>query len=50
MCVRCGDTNAQIADRLGLSLGTVKYHLSRLSRIASNDAEDAPGRRVASGR
>lgn len=39
MCVRCGDTNDQIAARLGLSVSTVKYHLSRLSRVASNDQD-----------
>lgn len=41
MCVRCGDTNGQIAARLGLSVSTVKYHLSRLARVACNDVRTA---------
>ncbi len=30
LCVLAGDSNAQIADRLDISVSTVKYHLSRL--------------------
>jgi len=50
MCARCGDTNDQIAQRLGLSVSTVKYHLARLSRIASNDQADLPRRSAGAAR
>ncbi|MBS0411349.1 MAG: winged helix-turn-helix transcriptional regulator [Proteobacteria bacterium] len=50
MCVRCGDTNDQIAARLGLSVSTVKYHLARLSRIASNDQEETRRQSAAAAR
>lgn len=38
LCVLCGDSNAGIAERLGISVSTVKYHLRRIVAAASTRA------------
>ncbi|MGA0603557.1 helix-turn-helix transcriptional regulator [Caulobacter sp. KR2-114] len=40
-CVMCGDSNASIAERLGISVSTVKYHLRRIvAQAARRPAND----------
>lgn len=39
LCVLCGDSNANIAQRLGISVSTVKYHLRRI--VADSAARPA---------
>lgn len=39
LCVLCGDSNRNIAERLGISVSTVKYHLRRL--VAENPLRTA---------
>ena len=41
LCVLCGDSNASIAERLGISVSTVKYHLRRVvAQAAPRAAND----------